>query len=99
MPRELIFVFDTSGSMNGMPIEKAKEVMAKSIDAMRPADTFNMITFSGDTAILWDQPRPNTPENRNAAQQFLAGQRGSGGTEMMKAIEAALKPSAMSGQQ
>ena len=32
--RELIFVLDTSGSMRGFPIEKAKEVMNRAIDSM-----------------------------------------------------------------
>ncbi len=90
VPRELIFVLDTSGSMSGFPIEKAKEVMRKLIDTMGPQDTFNLITFSGDTSILWPQPLPGTPENIAAAQQFLATRRGGGGTEMMKAIDAAL---------
>ncbi len=91
VPRELVFVLDTSGSMSGFPIEKAKEVMSRSIESMRERDTFNIITFSGDTHILWDRPRPNTPENRAEAQRFLASRRGGGGTEMMKAIEAALR--------
>ncbi len=94
VPRELIFVLDTSGSMHGYPIEKAKQVMRQAIDAMRPGDTFNLITFSGDTRILWPAPRPNTPENRAEAQGFLAAQRGGGGTEMMRAIDAALRPAA-----
>lgn len=88
--RELVFVLDTSGSMFGFPIEKAKQVMSKAIGALRPQDTFNLITFSGDTHILWDKPRPATKENINSAQQFLATRSGRGGTEMMKAIEAAL---------
>ncbi len=90
VPRELIFVLDTSGSMSGFPIEKAKEVMRLAIDSLRPQDAFNLITFSGDTRILWDKPRPFTRNNRDAAQAFLADQRGGGGTEMMKAIDAAL---------
>jgi Ca-activated chloride channel family protein len=90
MPRELIFVLDTSGSMSGFPIEKAKEVMSKAIAAMLPADTFNLITFSGDTRILWEAPRPATDKNIAEAQAFLAGRAGGGGTEMMKAINAAL---------
>ncbi len=90
VPRELVFVLDTSGSMSGFPIDKAKEVMAKAIDAMRPTDSFNLITFSGSTSILWDTPRPATEANRAEAQKFLAERKGRGGTEMMKAIEAAL---------
>ncbi|MHC5022719.1 MAG: VIT and vWA domain-containing protein, partial [Planctomycetota bacterium] len=89
-PRELVFVLDTSGSMSGFPIEKAKAVMAKAIDAMRPRDTFNVITFAGHTSILWTQPRPATPANRKAARDFVELQQGGGGTEMMKAIHAAL---------
>lgn len=88
--RELIFVLDTSGSMNGFPITQAKFVMARAIDSLGPQDTFNLITFSGDTTILWDSPRPNTPQNREEAQSFLASRQGRGGTEMMKAIDAAL---------
>lgn len=94
LARELIFVLDTSGSMQGLPIEKAKAVMSKAIDAMRPGDTFNLITFSGDTRILWKTPRVNTEANRAEAQAFLAGQSGGGGTEMMTAINAALTQNA-----
>ena len=90
VPRELIFVLDTSGSMSGFPIEKAKRVMALAIGQMLPDDTFNLITFAGDTRILWDEPRPATEKNVAEAQAFLDGRRGSGGTEMMKAINAAL---------
>ena len=89
-PRELIFVLDTSGSMNGFPIEKAKEVMSKSIAKMRPTDTFNMITFAGDTRVLWTEPKAATPENIAAAQAMVERQEGGGGTEMMTAINAAL---------
>jgi Ca-activated chloride channel homolog len=92
-PKELVFLLDTSGSMSGFPIEKAKETMRLAMDALDPRDTFNLITFSGDTRILFPQPVPATPENRRAAQEFLQSQRGSGGTEMMRAIRAALAPS------
>ncbi|HOW72628.1 MAG TPA: VIT domain-containing protein, partial [Phycisphaerae bacterium] len=96
VPRELIFVLDSSGSMSGFPIEKAKEVMSRAIDTLRPRDTFNLITFSGDTRILWDKPRPFNQTNRDEAQAFLAARQGSGGTEMMKAINAALIQTASS---
>jgi hypothetical protein len=88
--RELIFVLDTSGSMSGFPMEKAKELMSKAIGAMRPVDTFNVITFAGDTHVLWPEPRPADASTVAQAQAFIGGQRGGGGTEMMKAIEAAL---------
>lgn len=92
-PKELVFVLDTSGSMQGFPIEKAKETMKLALEGLYPGDTFNLITFSGDTHILFSEPAPATPENLKKAQDFLASRQGSGGTEMMKAIRAALEPS------
>ncbi len=92
-PKEIVFVLDTSGSMMGFPIEKAKEAMKLALDGLNPRDTFNLITFSGDTHILFPEPVPATAENLSRAQAFLASRHGSGGTEMMKAIRAALDPS------
>ena len=92
-PKELVFVLDTSGSMNGFPIEKAKETMKLALDGLYPSDTFNLLTFAGDTHILFPQPVPATRENLRKAQDFLNSRSGSGGTEMMTAIKAALEPS------
>jgi Ca-activated chloride channel homolog len=92
-PKELIFVLDTSGSMSGFPIDKAKETMKLALDNLYPDDTFNVITFSGDTRILFEQPVRATKRNLRAAQNFLAASVSYGGTEMMKAIKAALDPS------
>jgi Ca-activated chloride channel homolog len=90
VPRQLIFVVDTSGSMWGFPLEMAKKTVQRALDNLRKDETFNLITFSGDTRILFPEPVPATPENVAKAKQVLAGAYGSGGTEMMKAIRTAL---------
>ncbi|HYG82457.1 MAG TPA: TonB family protein, partial [Pyrinomonadaceae bacterium] len=92
-PKELVFVLDTSGSMSGPPIEKAKEVIRLALGGLNPQDTFNLITFSGDTHVLFPEPVPATRENLARARRFLETREGAGGTEMMKAIRAALDPS------
>ncbi len=92
-PKELVFVLDTSGSMSGFPIEKAKETMKLALDNLYPYDTFNLITFSGDEHILFPEPVPATKENLAKAQAFLETRQGGGGTEMMKAIKASMDPS------
>ena len=92
-PKELVFVLDTSGSMSGFPIEKAKETMKLALDNLYPYDTFNLITFAGDEHILFPEPVPATKENLAKAQAFLESRQGSGGTEMMKAIKASMDPS------
>lgn len=90
VPRQLIFVVDTSGSMWGFPLDMAKKTIQRALDNLRKDETFNLITFSGDTRILFPEPVPATPENIAAAKKVLAGAYGSGGTEMMKAIRTAL---------
>jgi len=92
-PKELVFVLDTSGSMSGFPIEKGKELISRALDELYPGDTFNLITFSGDTQILFPEPVFPTAENIRIAKTLLNGRQGGGGTEMMKAIRAALEPS------
>jgi len=92
-PKELVFVLDTSGSMMGFPIEKAKELINHALDELYPGDTFNLITFSGDTRVLFPEPVYPTAENVRKAREVLNAQHGYGGTEMMGAIRAALTPS------
>ncbi len=98
VPRQLIFVLDTSGSMWGYPIEMAKKTIARALDNLRKDETFNLITFSGDTRILFPEPVPATAENVAKAKQVLAGAYGSGGTEMMTAIRTALGDDAGAGK-
>ncbi len=91
-PKEMIFVIDTSGSQMGWPVEKAKETMKYCIENMNDGDTFNLMAFSNNVIRLFDSPMPNTKENREKALDFLAHRLGSGGTEMLPAIMAALAP-------
>jgi Ca-activated chloride channel homolog len=90
LPRELVFVLDTSGSMNGFPIETSKALMRRAIEALRPADRFNLITFAGKAAVLFKEPVANTAPNRSSALRFIDTLQGAGGTEMMAAVETAL---------
>ncbi len=92
-PKELVFVLDTSGSMYGFPLDQAKKLIDHALDNLYSGDTFNLILFSGETEILFPEPVYPTAENLRVARAFLNGHSGSGGTEMMKAIRAALDPS------
>lgn len=92
-PKEMVFVLDSSGSMNGFPVEKSKRLIDYALDGLYPGDTFNIIKFSGETAVLFGEPVYPTAENVRRAREFVNSYWGGGGTEMMKAIRAALVPS------
>lgn len=70
----------------------------RALDELYPGDTFNIITFSGDTHILFPEPVYPTAENIRKAKELLSTRTGGGGTEMMKAIRASLDPSAKQDQ-
>lgn len=91
-PKELIFVMDQSGSQSGFPIEKSKELTLKMIEKMRPGDTFNVLGFSNDVNKLWASPRRNTADNRSEASAWVRKMEVTGGTELQKAVIAALSP-------
>ena len=91
-PREVVFVLDTSGSMSGLPLAKAKETISLALGALDPRDTFNLITFAGATRLLYPAPVAATTAHLSAARSFLDGGPEGGGTEMMQAIRAALAP-------
>jgi Ca-activated chloride channel family protein len=88
--KEMVFLLDKSGSMWGAPIETAKRVMMKALRGMGPEDTFQIIAFDGDTQSMSPQALPNTPDHIAAAEKWLGSLEGSGGTEMLRGIRAAL---------
>jgi Ca-activated chloride channel family protein len=89
-PREVIFVMDQSGSQNGFPIEKSKELTLKLIETLRPGDTFNVMGFNTSVRALWTSPRANTPENLKEARAFVGGMHANGGTHIREGVVAAL---------
>ncbi len=91
-PKEMIFVMDQSGSQNGFPIEKSKELTKKLIETMGPDDTFNVIGFSTQVNALWPQTMRNTPENRTEAIAFVSALEANGGTDIVRPALVALTP-------
>lgn len=89
-PREYVFVVDVSGSMEGFPLDTAKQLLTNLIGAMRPTDYFNVVLFAGDSAALSETPLEANKENINKAIDLLDHQRGGGGTELLGAIQRAM---------
>ncbi len=89
-PKEMVFVVDTSCSMSGYPLDKAKDVMRLAISEMNPDDRFTVLNFSEKVSALSPLPLPNTSYNRRTGTRFVNSFRGAGGTEMLSGIKAAL---------
>ena len=90
VPREVIFVVDTSGSMGGVSIEQARASVARALQQLRPEDYFNVIEFNSAYHALYREPMPASPHHVQRAQEFVRLLQASGGTEMLPALQAAL---------
>ncbi len=88
--REVIFVIDTSGSMQGNSIKQARSALRMGIDRLSDQDTFNVIEFDNDTHTLYPTAVAATPENRQHAISWVSALYADGGTEIGEAIDTAL---------
>lgn len=90
LPRDMIFVIDTSGSMQGSAITQARESLALALARLRPQDNFNVIEFNSSYTSLYHQPQVADSHNIQTAIQWVSRLQADGGTEMSGALRAAL---------
>lgn len=86
MPKEVVFLIDTSGSMNGEPMEQAKEGLRECLLMLNPNDRFNIVRFSNDYSSMNDSFLGFSHQTENRALNYIDGLHASGGTEMQKAM-------------
>jgi Ca-activated chloride channel family protein len=90
LPREMLFVFDRSGSMGGESIAQARNALRACLRALNPGDSFNIFPFDNFVERLAPTPLPFTQANVDAADRFIAGIEARGGTEIVAALAEAL---------
>jgi Ca-activated chloride channel family protein len=89
-PRDVIFIVDTSGSMQGTSIEQARAALLKGLDTLTPRDRFNIIEFNSDFSMLYPQTVKASAQNIGAARDFVNELVANGGTEMYAPLSTAL---------
>ena len=89
-PREVVFIVDTSGSMEGTSIKQAKLAIEMALERLRPSDTFRIIRFSSNVSAFQMQAVSATPANINSGKQFVSSLLAEGGTEIVAAMGHAL---------
>jgi Ca-activated chloride channel family protein len=90
-PREYVFVVDVSGSMEGFPLHTAKALMSDLLGRLRPTDRFDVVLFSGATAVYAQQSVQADADQINRAEAFVDATRAGGGTELLAAVQTAMK--------
>jgi Ca-activated chloride channel family protein len=90
MPKDVTFVFDTSGSMAGGKIEQTRKALEYAVKTLHDGDRFNIIRFSTDVEPFKEALADVNAKNREAAMAFIRNAEARGGTAINDALAAAL---------
>ena len=90
LPREVIYVVDTSGSMSGASIRQAKESLQLALARLSARDRFNVIEFNSQYRTFQPRPTEASTENIRRARDWVESLQATGGTEMAPALKESL---------
>jgi len=88
--KDIVFVFDRSGSMSGRKIKQAKAALRFALTNLNEEDRFNVITFATQGHSFADELVPATSDNILDVIPFVEGIEAGGSTDIDSALEEAL---------
>lgn len=90
IPKDVLFVLDTSGSMAGAKLEQAKKALLFCVENLNEQDRFEIIRFATDIENLFDKVLDADSANRERARKFIKDLKPTGGTAINDALQKAL---------
>ena len=91
LSRDIVFIIDTSGSMQGTSIVQAKESLRLALQRLTPQDRFNIIEFNSDYSSAFTGLQHADLTTIENARNWVDGLQANGGTEMLSALNAAFE--------
>jgi Ca-activated chloride channel homolog len=88
--KDVLFVLDTSGSMKGEKMTRAKEALAYCLKSLHEEDRFSILRFSDGVAEMNEDLTYATPKNIEAGKAFVKKLYAAGGTNINEAMLRAL---------
>ena len=89
--KDIVFVLDTSGSMAGQKMEKARAALLYGVQSLRDGDRFNVINFAGEEHLMAPGLIRADAAGRARGEEFVRGLRPVGGTNIDAALSAGLR--------
>ncbi|CAO2638193.1 Inter-alpha-trypsin inhibitor heavy chain H1 [Lemmus lemmus] len=71
MSKNLVFVIDISGSMEGQKVKQTKEALLKILGDVKPGDNFDLVLFGSQVQSWKGSLVPASEANLRAAQDFV----------------------------
>lgn len=89
--KEIVFVLDTSGSMQWRPIETVKKAMKKAIENLGPNDSFNIYNFNTSVFTLFPESKIANQSTKDEWLKYTDNLEAGGWTIMQEPFMEALK--------
>lgn len=84
--REVVFIIDTSGSMQGAAMNAAKDALLFGLTQIDSQDKFNVIEFNSYATQVFKHSQVPNAENLDKAVDFIVALQSDGGTNMGPAL-------------
>ncbi len=91
IPRDMVFVLDTSGSMRGAKIQQARKAVNHCLERLNPEDRFSILQFSSGVNPYRKQLAKAGKEEIRKAKKWVQSLSATGGTAIHEALQSALK--------
>lgn len=88
--RDVTVLLDTSGSMQGSPLDQAKRIASAIVESLDERDSFEVIEFGNSARPYKSGSRAASKGERAEAVRWIHARQASGGTEMLSGVKAAL---------
>ncbi|HEV3146313.1 MAG TPA: VIT domain-containing protein [Gemmataceae bacterium] len=90
IPRDVVMVLDTSGSMSGIKMEQARKALKYCLQNLNPQDRFGLMNFSTTVTRYRDNLVEASSEQVDHAKQWVDKLQARGGTAIQDALNAAI---------
>jgi Ca-activated chloride channel family protein len=91
LPKDLVFVIDRSGSMDGVKIEQAQDALRHILGQLGPDDRFSIVAFNDRLTSLSDGLQPVGVRTLADARRFVDQLTAGGSTDLEAALQAGLE--------
>jgi Ca-activated chloride channel family protein len=91
VPRDMVFVVDTSGSMRGKRMTQACHALKYCLANLTPGDRFGVLNFATTVNRYAEQLQPATTDNLARARKWVDALESTGGTAIDDALRSALE--------
>jgi Ca-activated chloride channel family protein len=91
IPRDLVLVLDTSGSMDAVKMEQGRKALKHCLSNLNSGDRFAVVTFSTNVRKYRESLVEANAEQVENAKKWVDGLKAGGGTAIQAALDSALE--------